>query len=80
MYVRIALFEKIDGLSVRFHSVAAAESRRDLLDPLTWSMLSPHPSPRSRSGSAVTESVYLFEDCISMTQQMQRLLIFRTYD
>ncbi|EYC19808.1 hypothetical protein Y032_0023g730 [Ancylostoma ceylanicum] len=26
----------IDGLRVRFHSIEPAESRRDLLDPLTW--------------------------------------------
>ncbi|EYC25334.1 hypothetical protein Y032_0012g1830 [Ancylostoma ceylanicum] len=39
---------KIDGLRVRFLSVAAAGSRRDLLDSLYWSMVSPHPSFRFR--------------------------------
>ncbi|EYC23418.1 hypothetical protein Y032_0015g2638 [Ancylostoma ceylanicum] len=52
------------GLRVRFLIVAAAESRWDLLDPLTWSMLSPHPSFRSRRDGADAQSVYLFEkDC-----------------
>ncbi|EYB93980.1 hypothetical protein Y032_0177g615 [Ancylostoma ceylanicum] len=55
------VFEKIDKLRVRFHSVADEESRRDLLDSLTWSILSPLFSTRSRNGSAATESVYLFE-------------------
>ncbi|EYC39965.1 hypothetical protein Y032_0635g924 [Ancylostoma ceylanicum] len=36
-YFGTVLVEKIDG----FHSVAAAESRRDLLDPLPWSTLFP---------------------------------------
>ncbi|EYB82103.1 hypothetical protein Y032_0367g43 [Ancylostoma ceylanicum] len=45
--------------------VAAAESRRDLLDPLTWSVLSPHLSYRSRRDGAITQSVYVFEkDCV----------------
>ncbi|EYC16945.1 hypothetical protein Y032_0032g2584 [Ancylostoma ceylanicum] len=50
------IVEEIYGLRLRFLSVAAAESRRDLLDPLNWSMLSPHPSFRSHSGpSAIVQ-------------------------
>ncbi|EYB99693.1 hypothetical protein Y032_0120g890 [Ancylostoma ceylanicum] len=56
--------QKVDGLRVRFHGVAAAESRRDLLDSPTWSILSPPLSPKSRNGSAASESVYLFEECM----------------
>ncbi|EYC31353.1 hypothetical protein Y032_0004g2110 [Ancylostoma ceylanicum] len=52
---------KVDGLRVRFHGVAAAESRRDLLDSPTWSILSTPLSPKSRNGSAASESVSLFE-------------------
>ncbi|EYC40595.1 hypothetical protein Y032_0605g573 [Ancylostoma ceylanicum] len=55
------LVKKIDRMCVRFLSVAAAESRRDLYDPLTFSMLSSHLSSRSRRNFAVTESVYPFE-------------------
>ncbi|EYB94139.1 hypothetical protein Y032_0175g511 [Ancylostoma ceylanicum] len=40
--------------------VAAGPTR-----PLTWSMLSPHPSFRSRGDGADAQSVYLFEkDCM----------------
>ncbi|EYB86537.1 hypothetical protein Y032_0277g1124 [Ancylostoma ceylanicum] len=55
------LLEKIDGSRVQFHNVAVAEPRRDLLDHLIWSMLSPHPSSRSHCNSAVTEPAYLEE-------------------
>ncbi|EYC21042.1 hypothetical protein Y032_0020g198 [Ancylostoma ceylanicum] len=59
------LVKKLDGLRVRFHSVAAAQSQRDLFDPLTWSTLSPQPSSRYCRDSAGTKSVYLFEkDCM----------------
>ncbi|EYC46061.1 hypothetical protein Y032_0409g936 [Ancylostoma ceylanicum] len=44
---------------VRFLIVAAAESRRDLLDPLTCFMLSPHPSFWSRRDGAAPQSVFL---------------------
>ncbi|EYC33571.1 hypothetical protein Y032_0002g867 [Ancylostoma ceylanicum] len=56
-----SLSKRVDGLLVRFHGVAASESRRDLLDSPTWSIFSPPLSPRSRNGSAALESVYLFE-------------------
>ncbi|EYC38730.1 hypothetical protein Y032_0699g1626 [Ancylostoma ceylanicum] len=59
--VHTVLVKKLDGLRVRFLGVAAAESRRDLLDPPTLSMLSPHPSFRFRRDGAVAQSVYLFE-------------------
>ncbi|EYB94996.1 hypothetical protein Y032_0165g5 [Ancylostoma ceylanicum] len=39
------IVDRIDGLRVRFYSAATAGSRRDLLDPLTWSMSSPHLRP-----------------------------------
>ncbi|EYC13687.1 hypothetical protein Y032_0043g866 [Ancylostoma ceylanicum] len=55
------LLKKKDGLRVRFLSIAAAESLRDLLDPLTSGMLSPYPSFRFRRDGAVAQSVYLFE-------------------
>ncbi|EYC13410.1 hypothetical protein Y032_0044g977 [Ancylostoma ceylanicum] len=62
---RTVVVEKIDGMRTRNDNVAAAESRRDLLGPLTWSMLSSHSSSWSRRNCAVTEPVYLFEkDCI----------------
>ncbi|EYC40487.1 hypothetical protein Y032_0610g623 [Ancylostoma ceylanicum] len=48
------LVEKMDGLCMRFYSVAAAESRQDLLDSLTLSMRSLYPSFRSRRDSAAT--------------------------
>ncbi|EYC42593.1 hypothetical protein Y032_0526g2955 [Ancylostoma ceylanicum] len=56
-FAKEILVEKIDGLRVRFLSVAAAESLRDLLDPLSWGMLSPHSSFRFRRDSAVAQSV-----------------------
>ncbi|EYB80891.1 hypothetical protein Y032_0397g691 [Ancylostoma ceylanicum] len=53
------LVKKIDGLRVGFHSVAAAEPHQDLFDPLTWSMLFPHPSSSSPRDSAATEFAFL---------------------
>ncbi|EYB88203.1 hypothetical protein Y032_0251g189 [Ancylostoma ceylanicum] len=54
----------IGGFCARFLSVTSAESRRDLLDPLTWSILLLHLSFWSRRDSPAIESVYLFEkDC-----------------
>ncbi|EYB93028.1 hypothetical protein Y032_0187g1125 [Ancylostoma ceylanicum] len=51
---------------MRFRSVAVAESRWDLIDPLTWSMLFPHPSHKTSYDSAVTEFVYFLDkDCTS---------------
>ncbi|EYC04567.1 hypothetical protein Y032_0087g2085 [Ancylostoma ceylanicum] len=57
------LVEKVDCLRVRFHSVAAAESRRDLVVFLTRSMLPTHALSRSRRDSSATESVHLFGKC-----------------
>ncbi|EYC28095.1 hypothetical protein Y032_0008g336 [Ancylostoma ceylanicum] len=75
MYQRLVLVEKIDRLCSRFHSVAAAESRRAPLDPLRRSVLSPHPSYRFSGGpystqsrhpsffrdATVTQFIYLFD-------------------
>ncbi|EYB88930.1 hypothetical protein Y032_0239g3313 [Ancylostoma ceylanicum] len=63
------LLKKIDVLRVRFLSVAAAVSRRDLLDP-TWSMLTPHPSFRCRRDGADAQSVYLFEKNRTFHEEM----------
>ncbi|EYC20264.1 hypothetical protein Y032_0022g539 [Ancylostoma ceylanicum] len=65
------LLKKIDGLRVLFLSAAAAESRRDLLDPLTWGILSSHTSFRSCNG-AVTQSVYLFEKDLYLKTRPER--------
>ncbi|EYB89173.1 hypothetical protein Y032_0235g3194 [Ancylostoma ceylanicum] len=51
------LVERTDELRVRFPSVAFAESRRDPLDPLAWSMLSPHPSFKFCRDGEVAQSV-----------------------
>ncbi|EYC07777.1 hypothetical protein Y032_0069g388 [Ancylostoma ceylanicum] len=56
---------KIDGLRVRFLSVASAPSRRDLTRPSPRGILSPHPSFGPRRDGADAQSVHLFEkDCI----------------
>ncbi|EYC07778.1 hypothetical protein Y032_0069g388 [Ancylostoma ceylanicum] len=59
------LLKKIDGLRVRFLSVASAPSRRDLTRPSPRGILSPHPSFGPRRDGADAQSVHLFEkDCI----------------
>ncbi|EYC45329.1 hypothetical protein Y032_0432g1364 [Ancylostoma ceylanicum] len=45
---------------MRFISIAATESRRDLLGPLTWSVLLPHLSSKSRRDHAAMVSFHLF--------------------